>query len=234
MKRLLLLGALSIFCLSALADEAAIRRALEGKVGSPIEHVVKTAYPGFYEVYFNKQLAYTNEDGSFLIVGHLVDIKSGQNLTQQRLRKLTAIAFSSLPLDLAIRTVHGKGTRALAVFSDPLCPFCKNLEKELAKVSDVTIYTFLMPLEQLHPGATQMAQAIWCAPDRAKAWQFFMDRAEQPAARKCDDPVARLVELGDKYGFNSTPTLVFADGAVVGRALSVAQIERLMKESGKK
>ena len=232
MKRLFLLGMLSIFCLSALADEAAIRRALDGKVGASIEHVVKTSYPGFYEVYFNKQIGYTNEDGGFLLVGNLVDIRSGQNLTQQRLRKLTAITFSSLPLEFAIKRVRGKGTHTLAVFSDPLCPFCKNLEKELAKVNDVTIYTFLTPFEHLHPGATEKARAIWCAPDRAKAWQAFMERAEPPAARSCADPVARLVELGDKYGFNSTPTLVFADGAVVMRALSAAQIERLMADSG--
>lgn len=234
MKTQLLLGALFFFCLPARADEAAIRHALEGKVGSPIEHVAKTAYPGFYEVYFNKQIAYTNEDGSFLLVGNLVDVKSGQNLTQQRLRSLTAIPFASLPLELAIKRVRGKGTRVLAVFSDPLCPFCAKLEHELAKLDDVTIYTFLTPFEHLHPGATEKSRAIWCATDRAKAWQAFMEKAVQPAARKCDDPVARLVELGDKYGFNSTPTLVFADGAVVGRALGAPQIERLLHETGKK
>ena len=234
MKLAILLGALSCFSLSALADEAAIRRALEGKVGAPIEQVVKTAYPGLYEVVFNKQIAYTNEDGSFLLVGNLVDVNSGRNLTQQRLRNLTAISFAALPLDLAIKSVHGRGTRTLAVFSDPLCPFCQKLELELAKLKDVTIYTFLTPFEQQHPGASAKSRAIWCAPDRAQAWQAFMVKAVQPAPRKCADPIAKLVELGDKYGFNSTPTLIFADGAVVQRTLTAAQIERLMNESERK
>ena len=224
--------ALGGFCIAAAhADEAAIKRALQGKLGAPIDQIIKTPFQGLYEVDFNKQIAYTNADGSFLLVGNLIDVKSGDMLTQQRLRKLTAISFASLPLNLAIKTVRGKGSRSLAVFSDPLCPYCKKQEQELAKLSDVTLYTFLTPFEQLHPGATVKAHAIWCAPDRALAWQAFMLKGEEPPAADCADPIAKLVELGDKYGFSSTPTLVFADGAVVTSARNAAQIERLMNEA---
>lgn len=219
---------------SAQADESAIRRALEGKLGAPIDRIIATPYPGLYEIDFDKRIAYTNAQGSFLFVGNLIDVASGKILTQQRLRELTAISFTGLPLELAIKTVHGKGTRSLAVFSDPLCPYCRKQEEELAKLDDVTVYTFLTPFERVHPGATSKARAIWCARDPARAWQAYMLKGEEPAAASCADPIGKLVELGDKLGFNSTPTLVFADGAVVASVRSAAQIERLMSEAVRK
>jgi len=231
---LLFFFACSFAVAPALADEAAIRRALEGKLPAPIERVLKTAYPGLYEINFDKKIAYTNGEGSFLLVGNLIDVKTGAMVTQQRLRKLTAIDFSSLPLELAIKTVRGKGSRVLAVFSDPLCPYCKKQEQELAKLADVTMYTFLTPFERLHPGATAKSRAIWCAADRAAAWEAFMLKGKEPAPASCADPVAQTMALGEKHGFDSTPTLVFSDGAVVRSVRSAAQVERLINEATRK
>lgn len=231
--RTLFAGGLLLLATAVQADEAAIRKALAAKLpNARIEHVVKTTYGGLYEVYFDNQIAYTDKDGSFMIVGYLIDVGSGQNVTHLRMRKLTAIPFGSLPLQLAIKSVKGSGKRQLAVFSDPLCPHCRKLEQELAGLTDVTIHTFLYPIEQLNRGATERSRQIWCAPDPARAWQDFVLKnvMPPPAAAKCEDPIARIAEIGARHGFNATPTLVFSDGAVVQRQLPAAQIERLMKE----
>ncbi len=215
------------------ADEAAIRKKLAARLpAARVEHVVKTAYGGLYEVYFDNQIAYTDKDGSFMIVGYLIDVPTGQNVTHMRLRALTAIPFASLPLQLAIKSVKGNGKRQLVVFSDPLCPHCRKLEQELAGLTDVTIYTFLYPLENVNRGATERARQIWCAPNPAKAWEESLLKNVVPpaAAAGCQDPIARIAEVGNKHSFNATPTLVFGDGAVVQRQLPAAQIERLMKE----
>ncbi|MBL8471036.1 MAG: DsbC family protein [Rhodocyclaceae bacterium] len=231
MFRLFSLCILFALACTARADEAAIRKALSGKLGSvTIDKVNPTAYPGVFElVLSDRNIAYTNEAGSMLLVGHLIDVGSGKNLTLAHQRKLTAIRFDSLPLELAIKTVHGSGARKLAVFSDPLCPFCKRQEKELAKLPNVTIYTFLNPFETRHPGATQRARAVWCAPDRAAAWREFMLRGTLPAepGEACKDPIARVVELGDRLGLVDAPTLVLADGSVLRGATTVADIEKL-------
>ncbi|MBL8482915.1 MAG: DsbC family protein, partial [Rhodocyclaceae bacterium] len=196
-----------------------------------IEAVNRTAFPGLYELQLSdRNIAYTNENGSMLLVGNLIDVASGQNITQARLRTITAIRFDSLPLDLAIKTVRGSGARKLAVFSDPLCPFCRQQEKELEKLPDVTIYTFLNPFETRHPGATARARALWCAPDRGAAWREFMLRGTLPpeAAAECKDPIGRVVELGDRLGVVDAPTLVLADGSVLRRRSSAAEIEKLL------
>lgn len=77
--------------------------------------------------------------------------------------------FSSLPISQAIKTVRGNGSRHVAVFSDPDCPYCRKLESEtLSKLDNVTIYTFLFPLEQ-HADANRKAALIWCAPNQSRA-----------------------------------------------------------------
>lgn len=58
------------------------------------------------------------------------------------MNQLSAIDFSTLPLDQAVKTVKGNGKRILVTFEDPNCGYCKKLGKELVPVNDVTIYTF--------------------------------------------------------------------------------------------
>lgn len=221
-------------CLSAaaFADEAQIRKNLAPRLGAvTLEGIARTPFKGLYEIQFDGKVAYTNEDGSFLLVGSLIDSASGRNLTQDRLRKLGAIDFAVLPLNQAIRRVRGKGTRRLAVFSDPLCAHCKTLEKELAKIDDLTLYVFLYPFERQHPGATAIARDIWCSPDPAQAWEDYMLKGTAPKKGDCADPVARNVLLGERLRFDATPTLVFSDGAVVQQSLPAGQIEKLMADA---
>lgn len=171
-KWALLLGVL-LLTGSSFAGEAEIRKAIQAAYPKlHVEKISKTPYNGLYEVYLNGQIIYTDDKFSFLIVeGRLVDPKTKTDVTRERLEALTRIDFSTLPLDQAIKVVKGNGSRKIAVFSDPDCPYCKRLEdRELSKIDNVTVYTFLYPLEQLHPDAGRKATAIWCSADRGKAW----------------------------------------------------------------
>ena len=180
---------------------------------------------GIYEVVMGRNIAYTDEHGRYFLFGHLFDLPAQRDLTAEHKDELARIDFNQLPLDDAIKTVHGAGSRVLAVFSDPDCRSCKQLEPEIAKVNDVTIYTFLMPLTQLHPDARTKAISVWCGADRVKAWAALMLRNQTPAAANCDHPVDRNVALGERYQISGTPTLIAADGRVMPGAASAAHIE---------
>jgi thiol:disulfide interchange protein DsbC len=217
-----------------LADEeAVIKRVRERFPQSFVEKVFRTPYPGLYEVLMDSKLFYTDEQVSYILVGNLVDVKSSQNLTQQRLRKLTAIDWKELPLDLAIKKVKGDGSRRLAIFSDPLCQHCVTQEKEFAKITNVTIYTFLYPIERLHKGATDRSRAIWCSPDRAKAWDELLLNRVEPKAKPCADPIKKIEAAGAKLKVSVTPTLIFGDGTVVSGGIHAQQVEKLFAETGK-
>ena len=233
------LSAFTLLAISqfALADEASLKKAIE--VAYPkfkVESVVKTPYAGLYEVFMGGQIVYTDEKLTFLIAeGRLVDPKTKKDVTGERLDELTKVDFSSLPLDQAIKTVKGNGSRKLVVFSDVDCPFCKRLEQnELTNIDNVTIYTFLYPIESLHPDAAAKSKLIWCANNRAKAWQDWNFNNKLPAnTGNCEVPLERIGELARKVGVTSTPTLIFSDGKRMLGAQPYKEIEKGLQAAKK-
>ena len=216
------------------ANEAAVRKAFAAKFPkAQVQSVTKLPYLNLYEIVVEGEVLYADEKFEYVIDGSIISTKNMTNLTEQRKRKLTAIAFEELPLDLAFKKVKGNGERKLAVFSDPDCPFCRRVENDLAKLDNVTIYMFLYPIESLHPNAPGVSKRIWCSPDKVKAWDDYMQRGVQPGGDgDCPNPVDRIVEFGRKKGINGTPTLIFPNGERVPGAISAAQIEQFL--SGKK
>lgn len=222
----------------AYADDASLKKAIESTYPDvQVESIKKTQFGGLYEVFMGGQIIYTDEKFTFLIAeGRLIDPKNKRNVTAERMEELTRVDFSKLPLDQAVKVVRGNGSRKLVVFSDPDCPFCKRLEqKELAGITDITVYTFLYPLEQLHPDATDKAKAIWCAPDRAKAWMnWALNNQLVKGKTSCDNPIESLAVLGKKLGVTSTPTLIFADGKRMLGAYPAAEIEKALNSASRK
>ena len=218
-------------CFAATAQEAAIRKTLGERLPQlkQIDEISKTAMPGLYEIRTNgTDIFYTDAKGDFLLQGNLIDTKQRRNLTEERVEKLTAINFEALPFKDAFTIVRGNGKRKLAVFEDPNCGYCKRFEVDMQKVDNVTIHMFLYPI--LSADSTEKSKNIWCAKDRAKAWQDWMVRDQPasalPAANGCDvTAIARNVELGRKFKINGTPTLVFADGSRVPGAIGAALVE---------
>lgn len=184
-----------------------------------------TPLPGVFEVAMGVNLAYVDASGQFFLFGHLYDMNAQRDLTAERKDTLARIDFSALPLSDAIDEVRGDGSRALAIFSDPDCPYCRQLEVGLEGLTDVTIHRFLMPIASLHPQARAKAIAVWCAGNRLIAWQALMARDEVPASAECEHPVDRNVALAEQLGVNGTPTLVAADGRVLARVASAEEID---------
>ncbi|MDO9366829.1 MAG: DsbC family protein [Methylotenera sp.] len=238
LKKIISIALMGAFSTLAIADEASVKKAVEAAYPKfKVEKVTKTPYAGLYEVFMGGQIIYTDEKLTFLIAeGRLVDPKTKKDITGERLEELTKIDFSSLPLEQAIKVVKGNGSRKLVVFSDVDCPYCKRLERnEIVNITDVTVYTFLYPIEQLHPDAANKSKLIWCAKDRVKAWDNWILRDQLPStATTCDVPIEKIGQLAKKIGVTSTPTLIFADGKRMLGAQPYKEIERMLTEAAKK
>jgi thiol:disulfide interchange protein DsbC len=192
------------------------------------KEIRSTPIAGMYEAVMGQNIAYVDETGRYFVFGHLFDMKEQRDLSEERLTTARQIEFNALPLNDAIVTVKGDGKRRLAVFEDPDCPFCKQLEATLAELSDVTIYTFLFPLESLHPDARRKALGVWCSKDRARAWDDLMHRATVPSATCEDTPIERNLRLAGELGITGTPTIIFENGALVAGALKPDQLNRML------
>lgn len=230
-----LAGLLACSLSTAFAQEAVIRKNLAERLPalSKIDEVSKTPMNGLYEIRVDSDIFYTDAEGNFLIQGNLIDTKGKRNLTEERVTKLSAIDFDDLPLKDAFTQVRGNGKRKLAVFEDPNCGYCKRFERDLQKVNDVTIHTFLIPI--LSADSAEKSKNIWCAKDKNKAWLDWMVR-DQPAAKASCDTAAleRNLAFSKKYKITGTPTVFFANGTRVPGAISAPEIEKQLASAAGK
>lgn len=222
----------------AASDPAtlAIRQTLQQRYpNTKFGDISRSPMPGVWEVWMGPNVAYITEDGRHFIFGHMYDMQTQVDLTAGKQDAITAkqalqrpqVKFADLPFDNAIKTVRGNGERKLAVFSDPDCPFCHKLEAELGRLDNVTIYTFLFPIESLHPDSSTKSEAIWCAKDRSAAWASFMKGGKLPRkSPRCDSPIQQNIELANQAGVQGTPFIFFANGGSAAGALDLASLER--------
>ncbi|MEY2618434.1 MAG: putative Thiol:disulfide interchange protein dsbC precursor [Pseudomonadota bacterium] len=216
----------------AQAQEATIRKNLAERIPqlAKIDEISRTPMSGLFEVRVGTDLFYTDAQGNFLIQGSLYDTRQRRNLTEERMDKLLAIDFDSLPLADAFTLVRGNGKRKLAVFEDPNCGYCKRFERDLQNIDNVTIYLFLYPI--LGQDSLEKSRNIWCAKDKGKAWLDWMVRDQVPPKVSCDtSALTRNTEFGRKHRITGTPTLVFTDGSRVPGAIPAAQVEKQLAEA---
>ena len=223
----LLAAATLAFGLSAQAQESTIRKTLGERIPQmgKIDEVRPTAMQGLYEVRIGTDVFYTDAKGNYVIQGELIDTKARRNLTEDRIKALTAVKFSDLPLNDAIKVVQGKGERHIAVFADPNCGYCKRFERDMQSVDNVTMHVFLIPI--LSPDSVEKSRNIWCAKDQAKAWQDYMLKGEKSTSATCDTKaLERNLAFAHKYKITGTPTIIFTDNTRVPGAISAKDVEK--------
>jgi thiol:disulfide interchange protein DsbC len=224
-----LLMAASLGAPFAQAQESVIRKNLGERFPQlqKIDEITRTPMNGLWEVRVGAEILYTDVEGNYVLQGSLIDARQGRNLTDERVDKLTAIDFESLPFKDAFTIVRGNGKRKLAVFEDPNCGYCKRFERDLQKVDNVTFYMFLYPI--LGGDSPEKSRSIWCARDKGKAWQDLMVRDQAVPAVVCDaTAVIRNLDFGKKHKITGTPTLLFADGSRVPGAITAPQVEKFL------
>lgn len=192
--------------------------------GVEIAGIKSTPFPGLFELQIGMDLLYTDADANYILQGSLIDAKSRTDLTAKRLEQLSQVAFSSLPLELAVKQVKGDGSRKIAVFEDPNCGYCKRLHQTLQEVDNITVYTFLFPI--LSPDSNIKARNIWCAKDQAATWRDWMINGKTPAEANCDTPVETVLALGRKLMVRGTPNIIFSDGSRANGALPLDALKQ--------
>ena len=222
----------------APALAGAIRDRVRKKLGGSVTSVCRTPF-GLYEVVIDAEIIYVDERVNYLISGNAFDLRTQENLTAKRKEDVTRIDFRALPLQLAVKTVRGSGARVLAVFEDPNCPYCKRFEKEIAGLTDTTIYTFLYPIlsrdASVSDDSYPKSKAIWCAPDRTQAWSQVMLEGKHltAAPQECEHPLEEILALGQKLHITGTPTLVFTDGRRAPGAIPLDRVEQMLSEAAR-
>jgi thiol:disulfide interchange protein DsbC len=226
----LAVAAVTLGC-SAQADQTTdkLKATLQSRLSeATIKSVTKSPIAGLYEVNLGSQIIYSDASGDYLLLGDLVDAKTRKNLTEARLSETNRIDFASLPFNNAVKVVKGNGARKIAVFSDPNCPYCKQLETTLKSMDNITVYTFLYPV--LSPDSTTKSKSIWCSADRAKAWEAWMQNRQAPTAPGTCDTTAleKNLALGQSMNVSGTPTVFLADGRRLPGAVPADELDKAL------
>ncbi|SDJ06694.1 DsbC family protein [Pseudomonas abietaniphila] len=213
-------------------ETLAVMATLKGKYpATNFTNVAKSPLSGIFEITMGKNIAYTDSEGRYLMFGSLYDMQTRQDLTAPKRAAAEKVDVTKFPLADAFTRVKGDGSRKIYLFSDPDCPYCHQLETDVfANVDNVTIYTFMYPLDSLHPNARAKAESIWCMPEagRAAGWDAMM-RGQAPVAKKCDNPIERNVALGQSLGVQGTPTMFAEDGRKLPGMVPAERIEAWLK-----
>jgi thiol:disulfide interchange protein DsbC len=224
-----LLALWGLVACSASADEAKVRQIVQGKFPTMVvESVTKAPFAGLYEVVLDGEIVYTDEKVEYFFGGNIYDIRTlpPRNLTQDSSGRMVVKTLNGL-LNQSIKRVRGNGTRTLYTFEDPNCAYCKQLHRELAKITDVTIYTFLLPI--LSPDSVEKATAVWCAKDRAKAWDDVMTTsAVEDSGKACVTPIEKNLQLMRRFGIRGTPAIYLANGQQIGGYVPAEKIEQAL------
>ncbi len=217
MKSILLILALSIPFTACAGNSGDVSPSIKQTIKKtlrdlPIKAINTTPIAGLYEVQSGDKIYYTDDTGKYLVTGHMFDTANKKDLTAARLAKINRINWKDLPLEDAIVSGPEDGLK-MAVFTDPECPYCKRLEKQLKNETGIRVYTFLFPLVQLHPQAYEKSKSIWCAKDQHQAMIDVMLNGKALPKGTCQTPVDRNMKLAAKLNVMGTPTMFAADGS---------------------
>ena len=196
----------------------------------PLDSVKPIDIPGVYEIVAAGRIAYYVPGPEYLIVGEILT-KDRKNLTRLRTEEMMAQRFKGLPLEKAVKI--GNGPRKVIEITDPDCPFCRKASDYFAKRTDVTRYVFLYPLS-IHPNAEAKIKYIFCAKDRAKAYEEAMSgKLDDMKFNACEDAAAAdLVklhkELGDKVGVAGLGTPMFVIDDTVIRGANIPEFDKIL------
>lgn len=217
-------------CVAAVSPEY-VARLKQKYPNTTFASVRESEVRGLYEVVMGKTVAYTDESARYFIFGNLFDMQEQRDLTVSRKESLQSqISFPKDSLGQAFVRTKGNGSRVIALFSDPDCPYCKKLEAQLERLDNVTIYTFMYPLVSLHPEAKGKAISIWCATDKTTAWDAWINHAVLPSAKDCTNPISSNIQLGERMGITGTPTMISTDGRKLAGAVSAERINSWLDE----
>ena len=131
---------------------------------------------------------------------------------------------SAIDTSKLIQFKYGNGERKIYIFSDPDCPFCHQLDKELFaglnSKDNVTIYYVMNPILSLHPESHLKAGRILCSTNPSQSWKTWQEKREMPNVdnfdeKTCVQKVADQSIYAEMMGFDATPTIISGEGKIL-------------------
>lgn len=188
---------------------------------SELPEPTETPVAGVYQTRIGDKYAYLIENGRFVFIGDLIDLKTALNITEMSRGELARDKLAQVsPSDMVIYQARNTEKAILNVFTDTSCAYCQKLHQEVHFLQDagITVRYFPYPRGGNRGPGYQDLKRVWCADDKVQAMDIAKGIANGElgsAACAEGDFVDRGYELGNSIGISGTPALFFSSGQKV-------------------
>lgn len=219
---------------AATMDEAPIRAGLARLAPQlQIDRIAPSPLAGVVEVSAGGQVYYLSADGRHLLHGSLLRTSDGVDLSEIRRSELRATAIDALPEDARIRYApQSPAQHRVTVFTAIDCGYCRRLHADIEAylAAGIAIDYVMIPLAGPGSPAERISQQVYCAGDRQAAFTAatFGKPFEAP---DCASAYPQGLALAKHLGFGTTPTIVAADGRLLGGYLDPAQLKARLAQA---
>ncbi len=202
-----------------LSKQKSVTQRLSSMLGNvEIDEAKPTGIENIWQVQLKNRFVYLLDDGRYALIGDLIDLQKGQNLTEKE-RRFSAINTmnSYADKDLIIFQPEGVVKSTLNVFTDTSCPYCRKLHEEIPQLLASGIKVRYLPYARggsQGPGY-QTLKSVWCAQDRAQSINnAFADKTENLSNGDCTGAsiVDAAYQSGNQLGISGTPALFKQNG----------------------
>ena len=202
-----------------VASKQSVTRLLRQRIGgAKIDNVTETSVDDVWQVKIGNRYVYLLDDGKYALMGDLVNLENGLNLTEQSRRVAAVETISEFDdAELIIFAAQGEPKATLTIFTDTSCPYCQKLHSEIDKLQEAGITIRYFPYARggsRGPGY-QHLRSVWCSENRNQAMtdaknQIFDDLPPGDCAAAV--MVDRGYLAGNKIGISGTPALFKSNG----------------------
>jgi thiol:disulfide interchange protein DsbC len=209
-----------------LGDQSALIDTLTRLVGAPPDALQAAPVPGMIEARWGSNFAYVTPDGQHVIYGDMLNLQTGEGITEASRKRMRVTALSELGEDNMISFLPESPKQVVTVFTDIDCGYCRKMHREMKDYHAAGIGIRYVFYPRSGPGTESFrkAEAVWCAEDRAATLTQAKDGAAISGPSDCANPILREFQLGQEIGLRGTPMIVLPDGEVVNGYVPAAAL----------
>lgn len=200
-------------------DKEAITESLQQHMpGVPIDSIEKTPAAGIYELVSSGQIAYVTADGKYLIAGDLIDVSNRRNLTQEKQDAQRIATLEDVPAERKlVFPAKGEKKHAITILTDPTCPFCEKLHREVPKLREAGVEVTYILTPRQGPGSKgfEVSSQVQCADQPKQALDRAMQGESVDAKACADDVIRENMDLSTRLGMSGTPYTILPSGAAM-------------------
>jgi thiol:disulfide interchange protein DsbC len=188
----------------------------------------------------NKGVFFIPFSKKFLIGGQVFDVKAKKPVLmhEDQLPKppkpITHVDLKKAPLSNAVTIGNDAAKKHLYVFTDPDCPYCRQLHPILNRLVEiepnVAVHIMLMPIPQLHPKAYDKARAIISSKSKQILDDAFAGKpVPEIGGEGFKKEIDAIMKFSREAGINGTPFVILGDGSVYNGPRTPEEIKKALK-----